>query len=148
MEGPTPSPLVVQGPYGLGRVTLVAFDPDQRPMRGWKGEENFWDQLLRGSGPGLATTQMNPLGGFGGRYGGDQADEALQSYVNRLDQFEGVPVISFGWVALFILLYILVVGPLDYLFLKKVVKRLELTWITFPTVVLAVSAALTSLRTT
>jgi hypothetical protein len=44
-------------------------------------------------------------------------------------------------VALFILLYILVVGPLDYLFLKKVVKRLELTWITFPTVVLAVSAA-------
>jgi hypothetical protein len=140
MEGPTPSPLVVQGPYGLGRVTLVAFDPDQKPMRGWKGEENFWEQLLRGSGPGLATTQMNPLGGFGGRYGGDQADEALQSYVNRLDQFEGVPVISFGWVALFILLYILVVGPLDYLFLKKVVKRLELTWITFPTVVLAVSA--------
>jgi hypothetical protein len=33
-----------------------------------------------------------------------------------------------------------VVGPLDYLFLKKVVKRLEWTWITFPTVVLAVSA--------
>ena len=33
------------------------------------------------------------------------------------------------------------VGPLDYFFLKKVVKRLELTWITFPTVVLVVSAA-------
>ena len=89
MEGPTPSPLVVQGPYGLGRVTLVAFDPDLRPMRDWKGEANFWEQLLRGSGPGLASTQMNPLGGFGGRYGGDQVDEALQSYVNRLDQFEG-----------------------------------------------------------
>ena len=141
MEGPTPSPLVVQGPYGLGRVTLVAFDPDARPMRGWKSEANFWEQLLRGSGPGLATTQMGgQLGNFGGRYGGDQADEALLNYVKRLDQFEGVPVISFGWVALFILLYILVVGPLDYLFLKKVVKRLELTWITFPTVVLAVSA--------
>src|SRR6266699_4628591 len=50
------------------------------------------------------------------------------------------PVISFGWVALFILLYIIVVGPLDYLFLKKVVKRLELTWVTFPAVVLIVSA--------
>ena len=32
------------------------------------------------------------------------------------------------------------IGPLDYLFLKKVVKKLELTWITFPTVVLVVSA--------
>jgi len=52
-----------------------------------------------------------------------------------------VAVISFGWVALFILIYILVVGPLDYFFLKKVVKRLELTWITFPTVVITISVA-------
>jgi hypothetical protein len=51
-----------------------------------------------------------------------------------------VPVISFGWVALFILIYILIVGPLDYFFLKKVVKRLELTWITFPAVVIVISA--------
>src|SRR5213078_1731380 len=66
---------------------------------------------------------------------------ALRGLVQTLEQFEGVPVISFGWVALFILLYILVVGPLDYFILKKVVKRLELTWVTFPTVVLVVSAA-------
>ena len=50
-----------------------------------------------------------------------------------------MPVISFGWVALFILFYILIVGPLDYFLLKKVFKRLELTWITFPTLVLIVS---------
>src|SRR5262249_25055510 len=59
---------------------------------------------------------------------------------DRLEAFTEVPVISFGWVALFILVYIIVVGPLDYFFLKKVVKRLELTWITFPAVVLIVSA--------
>jgi hypothetical protein len=58
-----------------------------------------------------------------------------------LEEFEGVPIISFWWVALFILLYILVVGPLDYFLLKKVVKRLELTWVTFPIVVISVSAA-------
>jgi hypothetical protein len=140
--GADSSPLIVQGPYGLGRVTVVAFDPDTRPVRGWSGEAVFWDQLLRASGPRLAGGNAgNQFGGFG-RYGGsDETDEVLQSLVGRLDQFEGVPVISFGWVALFILLYILVVGPLDYLFLKKVVKRLELTWITFPTIVLAVSAA-------
>src|SRR5262249_30329544 len=57
----------------------------------------------------------------------------------NLEEFEEVPVISFGWVALFILVYILIVGPLDYLFLKKVVKRLELTWITFPTVIITIS---------
>ena len=60
--------------------------------------------------------------------------------VRNLETFAEVPVISFGWVALFILVYILIVGPLDYFFLKKVVKRLELTWITFPAVVIVISA--------
>ena len=47
--------------------------------------------------------------------------------------------------ALQILIYIIIVGPLDYLVLKKLMKRLtghermEWTWITFPTVVLVVS---------
>src|SRR5262249_46631875 len=58
---------------------------------------------------------------------------------NSLEYFEGVPVIGFAWVALFIFIYILIVGPLDYLILKKVFKRLELTWVTFPVVVLTVS---------
>ena len=61
--------------------------------------------------------------------------------LHALEDFQEVPVISFGWVALFILLYILIIGPLDYFFLKKVVKRLELTWITFPVIVLVISAA-------
>src|SRR5207253_10708386 len=52
-----------------------------------------------------------------------------------------IPVSSCGWVALFILVYILVLGPLYYFFLQKVVNRLELTWITFPTVVITISVA-------
>ena len=48
-------------------------------------------------------------------------------------------LIPFGWVAFFIFLYILLIGPGDYLFLKKVLKRMELTWITFPTIVVTVS---------
>src|SRR5262249_13950136 len=58
---------------------------------------------------------------------------------DTMQSFPKVSNISFGWVWLFIFVYIIVVGPLDYFFLKKVVKRLELTWITFPSVVLVVS---------
>lgn len=151
-EGGT-APLIVQGPYGLGRVTVVACDIDQPPFTTkWKGQTNsrdqlprFWEQLLRQAGPRVPSTIQNQ---FGGRFvprgiasTGDEGDDTLRGVVQTLENFEGVPVISFGWVALFILIYILVVGPIDYLFLKKVVKRLELTWITFPTVVVAVSAA-------
>src|SRR5262249_28105163 len=56
-----------------------------------------------------------------------------------LAQFPGVQLVPFGWVAFFIFLYILLIGPGDYFFLKKVLKRMELTWITFPLIVITVS---------
>jgi hypothetical protein len=134
---------VAQGAYGLGAVTLTAFDLDQQPFIGWSGQAAFWEQLLARAGPRIPANVGQPnvfrYNTRGAPEG--EADNQLQALNGQLETFEGVPVISFGWVALFILLYILLVGPLDYLFLKKVVKRLELTWVTFPTIVLAVSAA-------
>jgi hypothetical protein len=94
--------------------------------------------MLREAGPLYAEAKNDVnIGGIG-----DSSTTDLGWQLQRsLEQFDSVPVIQFGWVALFILIYILIVGPLDYLFLKKVVKRLELTWVTFPIVVIVVSAA-------
>jgi hypothetical protein len=149
VDGPQGTgPVVVQGPYGLGRVTVVALDPDKPPVSKWSGSADFWQRLLAAAGPQIPESAANinrnviMYPGNPGMRGSGGPTDTQQSELNgHLESFEGVPVISFGWVALFILLYILVVGPLDYLFLKKVVKRLELTWITFPTIVLVVSAA-------
>jgi hypothetical protein len=149
VEGPPgvtgSSPVVVQGAYGLGRVTVLAFDPDKPPVTRWPNptQTTFWRRLLAEAGPHIPNSAgaNRNVYNYGGRNNPEAvADAELHAINSHLEAFEGVPVISFGWVALFILIYILVVGPLDYLFLKKVVKRLELTWITFPTVVLAVSA--------
>jgi hypothetical protein len=144
LKEPDGTPIIVQGPYGLGRVTVVAFDLDEQPFKSWAGasrNDNFWEKLLEiNSLPQPAADRQQS--GFGGRamyYDPSASRDLATNLVANLEEFEDVPVISFGWVALFILLYILVVGPLDYLFLKKVVKRLELTWITFPTVVIAIS---------
>ena len=73
-----------------------------------------------------------------GRRMGELPNDLSTDLVNALDNFDVHPI-DFGFVALFIVLYILVVGPLDFVLLKYVFKRLEWTWITFPTVVLAVS---------
>jgi hypothetical protein len=133
-------PLIVRGAYGLGRVTVVALDLDQQsPFGKWRdGQRDFWDNLLRETAPALPA---QPNQQRGNRFINPQNYDLASQLQMNLEDFEDVPVISFGWVALFILLYILVVGPLDYLFLKKVVKRLELTWITFPTVVITISVA-------
>lgn len=132
------SPVIVQGSYGLGRVTLVGFDLDQAPFLGWRGQEDFWDKLLLRTAPPV--NRQLAAAPQRGLFENDANDLASQLQIN-LEEFEDVPVISFGWVALFILIYIVVVGPLDYLFLKKVVKRLELTWVTFPVIVVTISVA-------
>ena len=137
------SPLIVRWPYGLGQITLVAFDLDQPPFTTWSGQKDFWKRLLDKLGmkpPAEPKPDANgPNAGFSPT-GRDNTSDLASLLQGKLENFKDVSVISFGWVALFILIYIIIVGPLDYLFLKKVVKRLELTWITFPTVVVVVSA--------
>jgi hypothetical protein len=120
-------PIVVQAPCGLGRVLLVAFDLDGDKLGNWGGQAAFWKKLQ---------TEVAPRPGRPGER--RELGEELQRAV---ETFGEVPVVSFGWMALFLLFYIVLVGPLDYFVLKKVFKRLELTWVTFPLVVLVVSVA-------
>lgn len=131
-------PLLVRIPYGTGQIVLAAFDVDQLPFSRWGGQNDFWKRLQEDMG--VTLTSANDLPQHMNWGGGDNtANDVGGSLLGVLQAFPDVSNISFGWVALFIFVYIIVVGPLDYFFLKKVVKRLELTWITFPTVVLVVS---------
>ena len=129
-------PLVVRGSHGFGRVTLITIDVDQKPFSDWPDRSLFWIKALDLRRPAIDTT-----GGGGPAmaprwYGISDLSSQLRA---SLEQFPGVKLIPFGWVAFFIFLYILLIGPGDYFFLKKVLKRMELTWITFPTIVLTVS---------
>lgn len=129
------SPIVVRGAYGFGRVTLVALDVDSAPFATWADRGLFWLKAidLRPTFASITTTKAaTRFGQFGP---GDLSSVLRES----LEQFPGVKLIPFGWVAFFIFLYILLIGPGDYLFLRKVVKRMEYTWITFPAIVLVVS---------
>lgn len=131
---PSAKPLIARMPYGLGSITFMAFSLDEPPFTTWdpRGRRAFMEQLVTKLGPRLSSqVDFNEQ-----RNNFDLATDLQKS----LDNFD-VRVIPFGYVALFIILYILVVGPLDFLVLKYIVKRLEWTWFTFPTVVIAVSVA-------
>jgi hypothetical protein len=132
-------PLVVRGPCGFGLVTLIAVDVDQKLFSEWPDRGLFWARAvdLRPRRP-EQTVAVLPTGGVGrfNRWGISDVGGLLRA---ALEQFPGVRLIPFGWVAFFIFLYILLIGPGDYFFLKKVLKRMELTWITFPAIVVTVS---------
>jgi hypothetical protein len=123
-------PLAYSGAYGLGQVTLVAFDPNETPFVNWEDAKLFWAKLMKLHIP----AEDRASRGFYNSYLDDS--RALN---DRMEDFPDVTVVPFHWVALLIFGYILLIGPIDYFFLKKVVKRLELTWITFPTWVLLIS---------
>ena len=128
-------PLAVQGSFGLGRVSVFAFDLDRSPFVDFPERAAFWESVI------IQCGMQIPNAGVEMASNSNTHDELSSELQGNLDFFEGVPVVSFGWVALFILLYIVLIGPVDYFFLKKVVRRLEWTWVTFPLIVVAVSAA-------
>jgi hypothetical protein len=132
-------PLVVRGPYGFGRVTVVALDVDQAPFDTWEDRALFWVKALDLRRQGVDESTMTPGVTPAGRLYQNNVSDLSTQLRKALEQFTGVTLIPFGWVAFFIFLYILLIGPGDYLFLKKVLKRMELTWITFPTIVVSVS---------
>ena len=133
-------PLVVRGAHGFGRVTLVGLDVDQKPFADWPDRAAFWAQAMDLRRQAADTNGSAPRIGGGGQrmYQSGVSDLSTQLRV-ALEQFPGVRLVPFGWVAFFIFIYILLIGPGDYFFLKKVVKRMEMTWVTFPLIVLSVS---------
>ena len=130
-----------QSAYGLGRVTLIGFDLGQAPFTELPQRPEFWDWVLREGGANRASAAARANRNRGGSNLTEEEDEVSVALRTHTDTFEGVPVVSFGWIAFLIVLYILLIGPIEYFFLKRVLGRLELTWITFPIIVLTVSLA-------
>ena len=132
-------PVAVQAALGLGRVTVVGFDLDREPFTSFPERPEFWDWVVREAGANRAS------GGDGKPRAAttvtEDEDEATVAIRQHNDTFDGVPVVSFGWIAMLIVLYILLIGPIEYYFLKRILGRLELTWITFPIIVITVSIA-------
>lgn len=125
------APLIVRGSFGLGIVTLVGIDTDTAPFRDWSDRASFWQQLLDLQPPPAdeAAALRNP-------WGDADVSNWLDDYLN---EFPNVAIVPFSTVALLILGYILLIGPIDYFFLKRVIGRMEFTWITFPLIVVLVS---------
>ena len=130
------SPIVVRGTHGFGRVTLVGLDVDGPPFATWVDRGLFWVKALDFR-PAASTASANQA------RSADSSSRGMPTFrassERSLEQFPGVRLVPFGWVAFFIFVYILLIGPGDYLFLRRVLRRMELTWITFPTIVVAVS---------
>src|SRR5690606_17788698 len=110
----TDLPLVVRAAHGLGEVVFVAADLDRPPFLDWAAREQLLLKLL--GKPEKSTSSASTDTSAVGMYGYTDMSGQLRA---ALEQFEGVKLVPFSLVATLIVLYIVAIGPLDYLLLKR-----------------------------
>ena len=119
-------PLVVRTARGFGQIIFLAADLDEPPLDKWPDRPLLVAKLLdmptgRGEESEESTAMMH--------FGYSDLSGQLRS---ALDRFAGVRLAPFWLVAGLIVVYLLLIGPGDYFFLRKLVGRMEWTWLTFP----------------
>ena len=119
-------PLIVRGRCGLGRVTLVGFDPTRTPFSRLARQDAFWQQLLRID---TRPVKRNELGVI---------HQASSPTILSLNDFPNFQPINFFVVGAFLFIYVILIGPVDYFVLKRL-KKLHWTWVTFPTIAIVSS---------
>lgn len=113
--GSNEKPLVAESRYGNGLVRFVAFNPKLNPYRSWNNGRYLWADLLN---PAIDTrTYFTRRGNF-------------SDYLYSLADIKAA---SSSYFLFFLLAYVLFVGPVNYLILKKL-KKLDLAWLTIPAV--------------
>ena len=121
-------PVILRGRAGLGAVTLIAFDPTKSPFIDVPNKKDFWQTVLQVDAGGQTDAEV---GNLATPYGTYQA--ASRPLLRTLDEFPGFKPINFALVGIFLVVYVVVIGPVDYFVLKHF-KRLHWTWVTFPSI--------------
>ncbi|MBI5958840.1 MAG: hypothetical protein HY866_08905, partial [Chloroflexi bacterium] len=116
-------PLIVRHAFGSGTVDFLAIDPHAEPFRSWGEKERLWYTLI-------ASVGQKPSWGRGFSNWETARDATMttsSTVLPTLLQLCG-----------FLLLYIVLIGPINYLLLKRINRR-EWAWFTIPVLIILFS---------
>ena len=121
------NPVAYSKDLGRGKTIILAFDLGEGNFLNWKDKDLFMKQIIQdnitiSSDPDLMYEQQ----------------DVLQDMISYIPNEKGINVKN---IIIIILVFLLVVGPINYLVLKKLDKS-ELSWITIPIISLAFTLAI------
>lgn len=125
--GAPEQPLIVEAPRGRGQVVLLAFNPEREPLKSWALRPWLFARLADVPASLLAAEERQLMGGRG-----------LDSVFGAMIETRQVRKLPVGFLLLLLLAYLVVIGPFDQWWLKRI-NRPMLTWITFPVYVVLFS---------
>ncbi len=129
-------PIVVRTPRGFGEIAFAGVEFSQPPLSLWTGRISFLRALLQpylrssdavDSTQKLVATGSNDLSG------------ALRQQLGQA--FSAVVPIGFPLVAALAIAYFFFLGPIDYLLVKRWLRRPLFAWISLPLLIAIFSAA-------
>ncbi|HUR44308.1 MAG TPA: hypothetical protein VMZ27_00435 [Candidatus Saccharimonadales bacterium] len=120
LMGSATRPLAVTAKRGRGQITVLLFSPELEPFASYAHRGYFWSRLAQIPPELYSTENVN--------YYSNRSLDAVFGAMIDSRQVRKLPV---GWLLLLLIGYLVVIGPLDQYWLKKI-NRQMLTWITFP----------------
>jgi hypothetical protein len=123
------TPLVRERTVGSGAVDFVALDLTTSPFDAWSGAADFWESLL------------SPGGSYPDWLPPDASLRQMRSgqMTYALSNLPSLDLPSVRSLAVLLAVYILLVGPVNYLVLRWR-KRLHWAWVTIPVLTIAFAA--------
>ena len=122
------APLIVTANHERGQVTALLFSPEREPFRSWKNLPVFWAKLVGVPAESYVQDQSY--------YG--QVKMGSDGIFGAMIDTRQVHKLPVEWLLFLLLVYLVVIGPLDQYWLKRIGKPM-LTWITFPSYVVLFS---------
>ncbi len=113
-------PVLIEKQIGYGKVYFFAADPGLQPLNDWDGMQDIYQHLLATKSPKPSWSN--------GTWDSYQASSALATLPE-------LALPSFFYICGWLGLYIVVIGPVNYLILRRM-KRTELAWVTVPALVI------------
>lgn len=124
-------PIVSRNTAGVGVVTLVSADLNQEPVRSWLSLPQLYEMLLFGRLSADAEEQFSQRQMISSTGVSDLATQlaAVSDAIPADERWT-------SWQAMLLMvIFLAIVGPLDYLVVVKLLRRPRLTWFTFPAMI-------------
>lgn len=129
-------PLVIRRQYGFGTIVFFTTDLTHRALVEWTQFDRLIDRLV-----GYSVAQDDVAGNPPRtlmHYGYTDVSGQLRSALDVLPTISFVP---FSWVAVLVVIYLVIIGPVDYWILGYGIRNYRWTWITFPAIIILAAGA-------
>lgn len=123
--GDEQNPLVIKYGKDYGTIVVLTFDPTAEPFASWQSKTNFMENVFK-----ITSTNFQRFYETGNGYYRSYADQNsnIRSLATEVP-YDKIP--PFQLMFIFLGIYVVLVGPVTYIILKRMDKR-DLAWIIIP----------------